>query len=201
VSAQTAVRKDPSDDQLIQRALDGETQAFQLLVDRYLVRIHRYVSRLIGPTWAEDLTQEVFLRAYERRETFRRSSGTFGGWIYGIARNLSIDYLRRKRPVVSMELLRNDEQTRGPAFEDRREPEPSRKLVTEETNQAVERAIRELPEPYKTTFVLCVQEGFSYEQAAAVEGCPVKTISSRLARGRARLRHQMAAYASGLETE
>ena len=183
------------DDRLIQAAIDGEEGAFPELVERYLPRIYRFLGRLVGWSWAEDLTQEVFLRAYERRRSYRPASGSFNSWIHGIARNLAIDFHRRKKPVVSMDTGRRDRSESGRIsmqLVDQSAAEPSDRLAAGETRAALERAIGELAEPFRTAVVLCVLEGFSYEEAAAVEGCPAKTISSRLARGRAALRKALA---------
>lgn len=183
----------PDDGWLMQAAQSDQDGAFHQLVERYLPRIHRFLTRLVGPAWAEDLTQEVFLRAYERRRTYRPEAGNFSSWIYGIARNLSIDFHRRKRPVISMHPGRGDQEGDGQLqLVDPAAKEPSDRVGADEARAALEAAIGRLDEPYRTTVVLCLLEGFTYEEAAAVEGCPAKTISSRLARGRARLREALA---------
>lgn len=171
----------------MQAAQAGDRAAFQQLVDRYLPRIHRFILRIAGPAWADDLTQEAFLRAFERRASFQRSSGSFCSWIHSIARNLVIDFHRRKRPTVA---LREEAAEPATACEDG----PAASLQASEAHQALEQAIGRLQEPFRTTVVLCLLEGMSYEEAGAVFGCPAKTISSRLARGRAQLREALAGW-------
>ncbi len=178
----------PDDEGLMRAAIAGDADAFHRLVDRYLPRIHRVLGRLAGWNWAEDLAQEVFLRAYERRASYREASGSFSAWIHGIARNLAIDFLRRRRSTVP---LPDPSSTAGPVA---RNTAPDAGATDHETRVALERAIAGLPLVFRTAVVLCAIEGMSYEEAAAIEGCPAKTISSRLARGRALLRTALARH-------
>jgi RNA polymerase sigma-70 factor (ECF subfamily) len=82
-----------------------DAEAFGVLYDRYCDRIHRFVyARLRDRTAAEDVTAEVFFKALKAITTYRPAAGPFSAWLYRIAGNAVIDYLRARRPTVSLEL-------------------------------------------------------------------------------------------------
>jgi RNA polymerase sigma-70 factor (ECF subfamily) len=179
-------REQATDEQLMACSCQGDSAAFHQLIERYLARIHRFVGRLAGHGWADDLTQETFLRAYERRTSFRPGSGSVCSWLHTIARNLAIDFHRRRRhaPRISTETEQQVATETPPTS-------PLDCASDRELLSVLEREVLSLHEPFRSAVVLCLFESLSYEEAAAICGCPVKTISSRLARGRAQLRERL----------
>jgi len=144
-----------------------------------------YATRLLGdPSAAEDVAQDSFLALY--RHLNQVPTAAFRPWLFRVARNLCLDQLRRRKFKLSLfrDLQRDEDQPFTPA--DRRSIQPDEVAETREAQQAIENAIAELPTKFREAFLLCEVEGMSYEDAAAVMGCPVKTVSTRLFRARQR---------------
>jgi RNA polymerase sigma-70 factor (ECF subfamily) len=178
------VSKD-TDQDLVDRVLKGNKQAFNLLVLRYQHRVAALISRFVSdPQEVEDVSQETFIKAYRALSLFRGDSA-FYTWLYRIAVNTAKNHLvaRSRRPPptdLEFEEADNGEYTAG-----LREIEtPEGMLSTENLRQAIEDAIEELPEELKTAFTLREFSGLSYEDITEVMGCPVGTVRSRIFRAR-----------------
>jgi RNA polymerase sigma-70 factor (ECF subfamily) len=151
------------------------------LIEQYQHRLLRYLIYLSGNReLAEDLFQETWIRVMERGHQFdgRRE---FSTWLYAIARNLTIDYLRKKSPV-SLDGLMEDEE-HAPF-----EPPDSRPLAWEavQQHQQAERinaALIGIPAEYREAIVLRFQDELALDEIAAVTGAPLGTVKSRLYRG------------------
>ncbi|MBM4059868.1 MAG: RNA polymerase sigma factor [Planctomycetes bacterium] len=144
-----------------------------------------YATRLLGdPTAAEDVAQDAFLALF--RHLNQVPTAAFRPWLFRVARNLCLDQLRRRKFKLSLfrDLQKDEDQPFTPM--DAGGARPDQIAETREANQAIERAIEQLPAKFREAFLLCEVEGMSYEDAAAVMGCPVKTVSTRLFRARQR---------------
>ncbi|MCA3010078.1 MAG: RNA polymerase sigma factor [Phycisphaerales bacterium] len=145
-----------------------------------------YAARLLGDAIAaEDVAQDAYLALY--RHIQQVPTAAFRPWLFRVARNLCLDQLRRRKFKLSLfrDLQRDDDdQPFTPV--DRASDRPDEVAETREANAAIEQAIEQLPMKFREAFLLCEVEGLSYEDAAAVMGCPVKTVSTRLFRARAR---------------
>jgi len=109
-----------SEKDLVHRAVAGEAESFAALYDRYAERIFRFLRRRTpDQALAEDLTSEVFLRAWDHLDSYRPSRAPFGAWLFRIARNLAIDHSRKRGPDASIETLAPEpaERTPGPELE------------------------------------------------------------------------------------
>jgi RNA polymerase sigma-70 factor (ECF subfamily) len=151
------------------------------LIEQYQHRLLRYLVYLSGNReLAEDLFQETWLRVLERGHQYD-GKHEFSTWLYAVARNLTIDYLRKKSPV-SLDGLRDDEE-HAPF-----EPADSRPIAWEvlqqhEQAERVGAALLSLPAEYRETVMLRFQEGMALDEIAAVTGAPLGTVKSRLYRG------------------
>lgn len=146
-----------------------------------------YATRLLNdPSAAEDVAQDSFLALY--RHLNQVPTAAFRPWLFRVARNLCLDQLRRRKFKLSLfrDLQKDEEQPFVPA--DQNAEQPDEIAATRESRQAIESAIAELPLKFREAFLLCEVEGLSYEDAAAVMGCPVKTVSTRLFRARQRFK-------------
>ena len=146
-----------------------------------------YAARLLGDSTAgEDVAQDAFLALY--RHLNQVPTAAFRPWLFRVARNLCLDQLRRRKFKLSLfrDLQKDDDQPFTPADID--SVRPDQIAETREANHAIESAIQELPTKFREAFLLCEVEGMSYEDAAAVMGCPVKTVSTRLFRARQRFK-------------
>ena len=161
--------------------------AYQRAIAEYADGLKGYATRLLGDSIAaEDVAQDAFLALY--RHLAQVPTSAFRPWLYRVARNLCLDQLRRRKFKMSLfrDLQRDDDQPF--TAEDRDTAAPDQIAETREANEAIEKAIGELPQRFREAFLLCEVEGMSYEDAAAVMGCPVKTVSTRLFRARQRFK-------------
>lgn len=163
-----------SDELWVERAL-REPQAYEELVRRYQRRLYSLAYRLTGDREeAEDLAQEALVRAYTALPRFR-SGLRFSPWIYKIAVNLCINYLRRRRAQVPL-----DEEA---PFVDS-SPTPEQALERDETRAVVQEAILALPEHYRAAIVLRHLHDLSYVEIAQALGLPMGTVKTHLFRAR-----------------
>lgn len=173
-----------ADGELVQSALAGRESGFEELVRRYQRPIAAYVYRMVGDyDSALDLTQEVFIRVYGSLSRYR-AEFKFSTWIYKIAHNASIDYLRRGA---------TRETTTGAADDDRSAVE-SRRLTPEQESERNERCseiemvVRMLPPAYRELIVLRHSNDLSYDEISEVTGLPLGTVKNRLFRAREAMR-------------
>jgi RNA polymerase sigma-70 factor (ECF subfamily) len=147
--------------------------------------VYRWALRLTGNTYdAEDLSQETFFRAL--RSLDRYVDGSFEAWLRRIATNLFVDHVRRAAKFTLSPL---DPELHSPA-----DPaaDPAVRLEASGLDGEVGEALRQLPGEYRDCLVACDVEGRTYEDAAATLGVKVGTVRSRLHRGRAALRRELA---------
>lgn len=156
---------------LVRRFQQGDEEAFDELVERHRRRVYSLAVRLVGSVDADDLAQEAFLAAYRSLPTFRGDS-TFSTWIYRITVYLCSHHRRRRRP----ELVELDEHH----ADGRRDSDPVSRTLRGELRDQVRDAIDALPYKLRLVIVLRDLHGLTYEEIAAVVGCPVGTVRSRL---------------------
>jgi len=174
-----------TDQQLVDRVLSGNKNAFNLLVLRYQHRVSALVGRFIHDSHeAEDVCQEAFIKAYRALPLFRGDSA-FYTWLYRIAVNTAKNYLvsRNRRPPASDVEVEDAEQSdAGSVLREIENPES--KLATAKLKLVIEQAIEDLPEDLRTAFTLREFSGLSYEDITEVMDCPVGTVRSRIFRAR-----------------
>ncbi len=173
---------------LVTRAKSGDAAAFSELVRRYRARIVALALHLTGSEHeAEDIAQEVFLKAYQRLHAFEGRSHFFT-WIYRIAVNRSLNARRDKARRFETDF--NDPRVvRAVAVDAKGDPEKAAEL--RQTYAHLVAALDRLPAPMRTTIVLVVLQGFSHAEAAVVQGCQEGTIAWRIHDARRRLGAEM----------
>ena len=184
VAAGAARRSLPDEKDLATRATRHDREAFGLLYDRYVTRIHQYVYYKVGSgAEAEDLTAQVFLRAWEAIGGYEWREHPFSAWLFRIARNLVVDYHRARRDTVSLEGAdgRDDAE---PADTDM----PERSLQALFTSEQLRRAVSQLTEEQQEVIVLRFMEGYSTAEIAAMMGKREGAIRGLQFRGLAALR-------------
>ena len=192
-----------SDAYLVSRALEGDLPAFEKLVARYQNKLIGYSARMLGDQdEAEDVAQEVFIKAYRSLDSFRGDS-QFSTWIYRIATNLCIDRIRarKRRPQQAYSLdepMDKDEEKGGREIADN-SAEPTREVEREELRLRVRQVMSEMPEKMRTILIMCDMQGMSYEEIAKVLDCPIGTVKSRLFHARADLGRRLRPYISGVK--
>lgn len=191
----TAVKKDcgmsgVTDQAIVERVIGGDVDSFGILVQRYQDRIYSTALNYVGnPDDAVDITQETFVKAYSKLLSFS-STSSFYTWVYRIAINTAIDFLRKKRgkPMESLEDDRFTEVGFEPASRDLA-ADPERVLVQHEQRRALRTAIGSLSEKLRSVIVLHDVEGLSQEEVAEILHVPIGTVKSRVSRAREELRY------------
>jgi RNA polymerase sigma-70 factor (ECF subfamily) len=151
------------------------------LIEQYQHRLLRYLVYLSGNReLAEDLFQETWIRVLERGHQYD-GEHEFSTWLYVVARNLTIDYMRKKSPL-SLDGLMEDEE-RAPL-----EPADTRPMAWEvvqqhEQAERISAALVSIPAEYRETVVLRFQEGLALDEIATITGTKLGTVKSRLYRG------------------
>jgi RNA polymerase sigma-70 factor, ECF subfamily len=169
-------------DELVAGLKAGDPAAFESLVREFGDRLYRFVRRLVGERWAEDLTQECLVRIHRTVGAYR-PTGRFESWLYTLANNLCIDFLRRRRPEVA---LAEAAESAGPEAPDR--------LEEDERRSAILRAVERLPVDQKQVFLLREEAGMSFKEIADVLGCPLNTALGRMHYAMEHLRKALKAY-------
>jgi RNA polymerase sigma-70 factor (ECF subfamily) len=189
---------------LVARCKGNDLTAFDEIVERYQHKIYGYVKRLVGnETDAEDITQEVFLKALNSLHRFREES-SLQTWLFRIATNLCRDaHRRRQREKGWLSLWRQaDEQSETEEGgivdppDDRFNPE--KLLLREELGAMLSKAMEQLPLAMREVLILHDVEQMPYEEIAQALGVPLGTVKSRLFHARARLRESLANYMYGV---
>jgi RNA polymerase sigma-70 factor (ECF subfamily) len=179
---------DLADEDLVERCRADDHSAFAAIVDRYKDRVYWLVRRMTGSSDAEDLTQEVFLRAY-RAVPALRSGATLKTWLFKIAHNLcltELDKRGRRGEHLSVE-EEGDERLHSLMAEtsERLEDQVEKRDFARRVLEAVE----QLPVHYRTVLTLYYIDEAKYEEIADVMGIPLGTVKTYIHRARLRLRN------------
>jgi RNA polymerase sigma-70 factor, ECF subfamily len=178
---------------LINGALRGDLDAFNSLVLKYQDVVFNQASWMLKDRQsAEDFTQDAFIQAFNKLETYRY--GSFRAWLLRIVTNACLDELRRRkrRPLVPLEPLNQEGEEvesvdwladLGSSIEDR--------LEQADLSGLLQRQMDQLPADHRAILSLVDLQDFDYEEAAAALGIPVGTVKSRLARARTQLRNRL----------
>ena len=168
-----------NDDVLVERTQDGDRRAFSELVRRYQAVVYRSCYRILGDREdAKDASQEAFIRAYRRLDTFR-GRGAFKSWILRIAMNVSLNvHSRRELPradIDSMESIPGSEAPEG-------------ELLRSEAAAQIHKALQLVQPNHRAAVVLRDLEGLTYKEIGESLAVPEGTVKSWVHRGRKRLK-------------
>ncbi len=170
---------------LVAAAIEGSETAFQTLVERYQRPVWSLVVRMVrDPGAAEDITQEVFVKAWlalDRYDPRRR----FASWLFKIASNASIDQLRRRTlPTAPLESGDSDESSLLDRIEDERAEAADTLLKRHELSAALDAALAALRPEYRLVMLLRFKEDLPYREIAEITGMPLGTVKTNLRRAR-----------------
>ena len=179
--------------QTLQRARDGDTDAYRDFVTAFEGRVHHMVYRLVGsrfPADVEDITQDIFVKLFRSLPQFDAERGTkLSSWVFTFVKNYCFDVLKKKRiRTVPLEGTSDDghvveiaSNVRGPRNE----------LELEELGHLIGHAVDELPREQKLAFVLREYEGMAYTEIAEITNSSEGTVKSRIHRAKEALRFRL----------
>ena len=167
----------PEDSDIVKRVLSGDVDSFRILVERYQRPVLSMIQRMIRDRHrCEEIGQDAFFTAFQKLSTFDPARSQFSTWLFTIARNMSINALKKRLPLP-MENLPEMPVSRDPSHE----------LSDKEIFMQLDETLKALPEKLRRAFVLAEMEQLPYEEVARIEGVRLGTIKSRIHRARARI--------------
>lgn len=150
-----------SEELLIQRAVEGDKDAFADLCDRYLEQVYRHVYyRVFNRTDSEDITQEVFIKAWKAIHKYKRTGAPFVAWLIAIARNHIVDYYKGKKKHVSLE----EAETASNSAD----TNPEAMAEATINSSYVRKAVLRLKGDKQKVILMHFIDGFSYEEIARI---------------------------------
>lgn len=174
-----------TDESIASKVQGGDSSLFGMLLERYEVKLTRYVRKFIAnPEDAQDITQEVFIKAYRNIRSFN-TNRKFSSWIYRIAHNEAINFLKKRR-VQTIPLLEFDTLFPHTLKDD--------KLNTAqdfEIKDMVAGSLELIDLKYRAPLSLYYLEGFDYKEISDILRIPVATVGVRLSRGKAMLQKKI----------
>jgi RNA polymerase sigma-70 factor (ECF subfamily) len=166
------------DEEAIRRVLDGQTDCFGVLIEKYQKKIVGTIYHMTRDHhFSEDLGQDVFLEVYRNLPSFDPARGRFSTWLYRIARNKTLNAIKSKKPVFLSEIP--EAASERNAFHE---------VVSEELHAEFDRILGQLPVKQRIAFVWAEIEQLSYQDIAEIEGISVGTVKSRINSARQQLR-------------
>jgi RNA polymerase sigma-70 factor (ECF subfamily) len=191
-----ATGPDP-DAALMLRVKQGDSAAFEELVEKYKQPVMNFVYRTLpDATEAEDLAQHVFLQVFKSAHRYE-AAARFTTWLFTIARNLCLNEIRRRyrHPAESLDetYADDDERPMRQAVETKTFSAPE-SMLHAELEDKIEEALAALPEKQRTAILMCRGDEFSYEDIARVLECSVSATKSLIHRGREVLKQKLKPY-------
>lgn len=183
---------------LMLRARQGDRGAFEELVVRHQQGVINFIFRSVPDlTEAEDLAQNTFVQAWKARQRYQVSA-KFTTWLFTIARNLTLNELRRRsrhqHDSIDAATGAAEEAPISRQFEDRAAPSAADSLLRSEIERQVAEAVADLPENQRTAILLCQDEDVSYEEIAKVLGSSLSATKSVIFRARETLKQRLKPY-------
>jgi RNA polymerase sigma-70 factor, ECF subfamily len=183
----SATESAPLDEALLARIEAGDNSALELLYERYASAVYGLALRMLGASQAaEEVVQDTFWRVWRRSATFQPGRGQVAPWLLGIAHNLCIDELRRRRARGQM-VFDTDEQ---PVLRDRPDAglAVDEEVWVRERRQVIVQALGQLPPEQRRVIELAFFSGLSQREIAEQTGDPLGTIKTRVRLGLRKLK-------------
>lgn len=177
--------KSQGDQELVKLLARGDQRAFEVVYERCRLPVFRFALHMSGSREiADEVTQDSFLFLLRRPESFSEAKGTLQSFLMGVARNL----VRRSRRDATEDVPLDEE---GIDLLEQHGEGPLERAIRQQSAEALQSALLQVPEAYREAIVLCDLQEMSYAEAAALLGIPVGTVRSRLHRGHLALVDQL----------
>jgi len=186
----------PDDQELVFRAQRGDMSAFEELAERYHGKIYGLTYNMTSNREdAEDLTQEVFVKAFEALPRFKGKS-SFYTWVYRIAVNKTINYRkkRNRKRTLSLDQFDQDIKTDDVYHDLTTKGSPLRNISLSELQEKLNEALQHLSEKHRTVVVMHDMQGIPHEEIAKVVGASVGTVRSRLFYARRQMQTELSEF-------
>ncbi len=189
-----------SDEELMQAVQKGELDAFDVLFNRHkkplLNFLYKYTNDIEK---SEDLFQLVFLKVFEKRDSFKGKS-TFKTWLYSIAVNSALDLIRKEKKEQKKVSLNNFNPATNASFDPASKIiDPSTQVISDEFKQLMEQALAELTEELRTPFILARFQDLAYKEIAETLGISIATVRMRIYRANKQLADKLEKYINAEE--
>jgi RNA polymerase sigma-70 factor (ECF subfamily) len=173
-----AVREPMTDEtEIIEKIRAGDTEAFRFLVERYQRPVISMIRNMLNdPNGCEDIAQDAFFAAFRKLRSFDPARSRFSTWLFTIARNKTLNLIRKKKPVLTDQLPTQTDCS-----------DPSDTLTQKEFFDRLDNALHKLPQRQKRAFILAEFENLPYEDIAQIECTSLGTIKSRIHRAKKKL--------------
>jgi RNA polymerase sigma-70 factor (ECF subfamily) len=183
---------DESDNSLVEKVLDGETEIFRTLIDRHKSRIYYLGLRFFHNNEdAEDFAQDVFLKAFNNLYSFK-GEVPFGAWLYKLAFNAAVN----KYEFDKLRLTDIAEPVEQIAYEHEEYSAPERETMNSELREKINDALALLPDTYKIVIRMHFFDSLTYAEISDITDIPVNTIKSHVSRAKKLIRDVLSPYVS-----
>ena len=175
------------DNELIERYLSGDEKAFEKLYNRYKASVFSFILSMINDKEkANDIFQEVFITVIDNIKRYQKKN--FKAWIFLIARNKVLDYIRSKKNkfetnILSIDKERDDENKYSYLDIIKEDSDPQKELIKKLEKEKLYKAIEKLPPHYKEIIFLKHFSGLKFKEISAILSTPLNTLLSRFTRG------------------
>ncbi len=187
-----------TDAQLISEYREGDERAFRLLVERYLKPVYNFCLRFAAdPADAEDIAQETFVKVWKKFGSYR-GQYSFRSWVFSIAKNTAIDWLRKKRPEAFSRF--EDAEGRNPLIESLAAPGPLPDEAAAAADEArrMAGAVSRLSADHRAVLSLRHDGGCTFEEIGRVQSKPLNTVKSQYRRAVRALRRLLGEEPAGV---
>lgn len=170
-----------SDTHLVALIRKGQNAALGVLIQRHLPSVYRFLYRMVGDSHhAEDLAQETFLKAWKNISKFDPTK-SFKTWVFSIAKNTAIDWLRKKHPVSFSDIEHDEMPDLADTIPDE-QPLAPEILERAETAKMIEEALTKIPPKARSIVLMHYTEDMTFKEISEAIGEPINTVKSRYRR-------------------